>query len=232
LPIYSVYSLIPKIRVQTTYKAIMDIYNFSIPNEDLVKVGLSVLCGGVLGIERQYKNKTAGFRTIILICMGSTLFTLVAFRAGAGVNINIVTGIGFIGAGVIFKDNLSVNGLTTAAVIWVSAAVGIAIGTNNYMLGIITSVLTIFVLWSFHFLENYMEKVHHDKVYNLVFSNNDYNQYIMLEETVKAHHLVLMLVQINKNDENLRAVIKVTGHKKRISKLDQELLTLPQVISF
>src|ERR1700733_13372072 len=128
-------------------------FNFTVPTDDLIKVALSVLCGGVLGIERQYKNKTAGFRTIILICLGSTLYTLVAQRTGVGVNINIVTGIGFIGAGVIFKDNVSVNGLTTAAVIWVSAAIGMAIGTNNYLLAIISTFVTLSVLILFHIFE-------------------------------------------------------------------------------
>jgi putative Mg2+ transporter-C (MgtC) family protein len=147
----------------------MTIYDFTIPVADIIKISLAVGCGGLLGFERQYKNKTAGFRTIILICLGSTIYTLVAQRAGAGVNINIVTGIGFIGAGVIFKDNISVNGLTTAAVIWMSAAIGMAIGTNNYMLGISASVLTIVVLWLFQFLESYIEKIHHEK-YTILYS--------------------------------------------------------------
>jgi putative Mg2+ transporter-C (MgtC) family protein len=90
---------------------------FNITDQDLIKIAIAVVCGGLLGLERQYKNKTAGFRTIILICLGSTIYTMVAQRAGAGVNINIVTGIGFIGAGVIFKDNITVSGLTTASVI-------------------------------------------------------------------------------------------------------------------
>jgi putative Mg2+ transporter-C (MgtC) family protein len=210
----------------------MTSYNFSIPHEDLIKIGLSVLCGGLLGIERQYKNKTAGFRTIILICLGSTLFTLVAYRAGAGVNINIVTGIGFIGAGVIFKDNISVNGLTTAAVIWISAAIGIAIGTNNYMLGIISSVLTILVLWLFHYLENYIDKIHHDRLYVLAFSSTDFDDLVAIEDTIKMHHLRSIRIQINKKDGFLQAIIKVSGHRKHIAKLDRELLLLPQITSF
>src|ERR1700744_2983446 len=124
----------------------MMLFNFTLPTDDLIKVGLAIGCGGLLGIERQYKNKTAGFRTIILICLGSTIYTIVAQRMGAGSNINIVTGIGFIGAGVIFKDNISVNGLTTAAVIWVSAAIGMAIGSGNYTLALISTVLTLLIL--------------------------------------------------------------------------------------
>src|SRR5882724_1943169 len=107
---------------------------FHITDPDLIKIGVAVLCGGLLGLERQYKNKTAGFRTIILICLGSAIFTMVAQHAGQVANLNIVTGVGFIGAGVIFKDNISVSGLTTAAVIWISAAIGMADGSGNYMM--------------------------------------------------------------------------------------------------
>lgn len=207
-------------------------YDFTIPTDDLIKIGLAVLCGGVLGIERQYKNKTAGFRTIIIICLGSMLFTLVANRAGAGVNINIVTGIGFIGAGVIFKDNISVNGLTTAAVIWISAAIGMAIGSGNYLLAIISSALTIFVLWSFHYLEDYMDKVNHDKIYNLSFNSAEFDNLLALEELIKEHHLVSNRILINKKDGNLQAVVKVTGHRKHITKLDQHLLRMDMVKAF
>jgi putative Mg2+ transporter-C (MgtC) family protein len=210
----------------------MKIYNFDIPVDDIIKIALAVGCGGLLGIERQYKNKTAGFRTIILICLGATIYTLVAQRAGAGVNINIVTGIGFIGAGVIFKDSISVNGLTTAAVIWMSAAIGMAIGTNNYMLGISSSVLTVSVLWSFHFLERYIDKIHHDKVYNITFNTADFDDVEIVEEMVKAHDLHSIRVQINKYNDNLQFAIKVSGHRKNISKLDKEFLKMEKIKSF
>ena len=210
----------------------MTIYDFNIPSADIIKISLAVVCGGLLGIERQYKNKTAGFRTIILICLGSTIYTLVAQRAGAGVNINIVTGIGFIGAGVIFKDNISVNGLTTATVIWMSAAIGMAIGTNNYMLGISSSVLTIVVLWLFHYLESYIDKIHHDKIYNLVFNSADFDDVILVEDMIKMNNLHSIRININKSSSNLQLIIKVSGHKKHISKLDEEFLKMDRIKSF
>lgn len=206
--------------------------NLTLPTDDLIKVALAILCGGLLGIERQYKNKTAGFRTMILICLGSTLYTLVAQRTGVGVNINIVTGIGFIGAGVIFKDNVSVNGLTTAAVIWVSAAIGMAIGINNYLLAVISSILTILVLWLFHYLEDYMDKVHYNKQYSFVFADADFDNVDLVEEMIKSHHLRSFRVQINKHDDNLLLMLKVTGHKKNVAKLDREFLAMNRIKSF
>src|SRR4051812_44817227 len=95
--------------------------------EDAIKLLASLLAGVIIGTEREYKTKAAGFRTVILITVGSTLFTMISgFMGGekdpARIASNIITGIGFIGAGAIFKEGVFVKGLTTAAVIWISAA--------------------------------------------------------------------------------------------------------------
>src|ERR1700744_2958401 len=174
---------------------------FNITEDELLKVGFSILCGGLLGIERQYKNKTAGFRTIILISLGSALFTMVAQEAGLGVNINVITGIGFIGAGVVFKDNIGVSGLTTASVIWVAAAIGMACGAGNYSLALYVTVTTLLVLILFSLLELYIDKVHHDKLYVLTFTTTDYDGLILVEDMVKTHHLTSIRRQINKRED-------------------------------
>ena len=101
--------------------------------DELTKIGLSLLLGSLLGLEREYQNKPAGFRTIALICVGATLFTILSYRLGNSVSVdrvaaNIITGIGFIGAGVIFKNNNTVYGLTTASTIWLAAGLGMAVG--------------------------------------------------------------------------------------------------------
>jgi len=206
--------------------------DFHLHNDDLIKIAVAILCGGILGIERQYKNKTAGFRTIILISLGSAIFTLIAQQAGLGVNINVITGIGFIGAGVIFKDNIAVSGLTTAAVIWVSAALGMAAGAGDYLLAIFSAVITITVLTLFHYLENYMDKLHHDKLFSFVFTDTDYEKLISLEGTIKQHHLKVNVVKISMHSGCLEAAVIVTGHRKHIRKLDAELLSMPQIKSF
>jgi putative Mg2+ transporter-C (MgtC) family protein len=205
---------------------------FSISSSDLIKVAIAVLCGAVLGLERQYKNKTAGFRTIILICLGSTIFTMISQRAGQGVNINLVTGVGFIGAGVIFKDNISVNGLTTAAVIWVAAAIGMANGSGNYMLAIISTFVTLLVLVLFHIFEVYLDKINHEKLLMLVFTNADFDNLVMVEDIIHKHKLRLQRRLVNKKDDCLQAVLFVTGHKKHIAQLDEKLLTIPEIKSF
>lgn len=205
---------------------------FTLPNQDLIKIGLAVVCGGILGLERQYKNKTAGFRTIIVICLGSTIFTMVAQHAGQVANLNIVTGIGFIGAGVIFKDNITVSGLTTAAVIWVSAAVGMAVGSGNYLMGLVSTLLTLTVLILFSMLERYIDKVHRDKLFVIEFTNAGYENLDHIRELISAHDLTSETVQISKKDGCLQASIWVTGHRKNINRLDEKLLKMPEVKSF
>jgi putative Mg2+ transporter-C (MgtC) family protein len=205
---------------------------FHLAADDVLKIGMAVLCGGLLGIERQYKNKTAGFRTIILITLGSALFTMVAQHAGLGVNINVITGIGFIGAGVVFKENIGVSGLTTASVIWVAAAIGMAVGAGNFELALASTVLTLLVLLLFALLERYIDKIHHDKLYVIVFANENFDNLTSLEDSLKEHHLKFIRRQISKRDGCLQAALLITGHRKHISHLDERLLQMPHVRSF
>jgi putative Mg2+ transporter-C (MgtC) family protein len=108
-------------------------------NEDigevLLELGVALLIGTIIGVEREYKNKAAGLRTLILICLGSTLFTITSESFGASgetarIASNIVTGIGFLGAGAIMREGLTVSGLTTASSIWVTAALGMDVGAG------------------------------------------------------------------------------------------------------
>ena len=205
---------------------------FAISETDLLKVGLAVVCGGILGFERQYKNKTAGFRTIILICLGSAIFTMVAQHAGQVANLNIVTGVGFIGAGVIFKDNIEVTGLTTAAVIWASAAIGMADGSGNYMLAFLSTVVILAVLLILSILEQYIAKVHHDKLFVIEFIDGDFKNLDRVRQLIISHHLKFNTVKVSKKDGCLQTAIWVTGHKLNLLRLDEVLMTIPEIRSF
>lgn len=116
---------------------------------------LSAVLGAVVGLERERSHKPAGLRSHILICMGSALFTVVSIYGFAGtvdpsrVASGIVTGIGFIGAGVIFRGMKGdkVVGITTAASVWVTAAIGIAIGCGLYTIGVAVAIVTLLVLF-------------------------------------------------------------------------------------
>jgi putative Mg2+ transporter-C (MgtC) family protein len=119
---------------------------------DIAPVLLAVGCGAVIGLERQLKHKPAGLRTNILICLGAAVFTIISERmAGEQDSITriaaqIVTGVGFLGAGAVIQDRGGVHGLTTAATIWLVASIGMACGARFYSLAVITTVIAIVVL--------------------------------------------------------------------------------------
>ncbi|MDO5636475.1 MAG: MgtC/SapB family protein [Myroides sp.] len=120
---------------------------------DLVKAVSSLLVGMMLGAERELKDKAAGFRTITLICLGSTLFTVLSYKLGGGESEDatriasyVVSGIGFLGAGVIFKDGFSINGLTTASIIWIAAAIGMSIGFGQFYTALTFLAASFFII--------------------------------------------------------------------------------------
>ena len=138
--------------------------------DDVIKLILAVVVGGLIGLEREYSSKAAGFRSIVLICIGSTLFTVISQHLGGTANgdriaANIITGIGFIGAGVVFKDGVSITGITTASSIWATAALGMAIGGGHYILAFEGLVLVIIVLSLFEFLERQVDRWHQVRSY-------------------------------------------------------------------
>jgi putative Mg2+ transporter-C (MgtC) family protein len=111
---------------------------------------LAGLLGGLIGLERELRGYPAGIRTIALVALGSCLFTDISRLLGGDdrVAAQIVTGIGFLGAGVIFREGLSVRGITTAATIWSAAAVGMAIGAELYIVGFGGAVVVFAILES------------------------------------------------------------------------------------
>ena len=127
----------------------------SVELEILLRLVLAAVLGGVLGVEREYLGKPAGMRTYGLVALGATLFTIVSkygFLDGGGeidpsrVAAQIVTGIGFLGAGVIVFRGIKVEGLTTASGLWVAAAVGMAIGVGMYVVGVAATLLGVVVI--------------------------------------------------------------------------------------
>lgn len=128
----------------------------------LVAAGL----GAVIGIEREFRQKPAGLRTNILIAVGAALFTTVsielAARYGGGspdrIASQIVTGVGFLGGGAILRSGRNVHGMTTAATIWVNAAIGMAAGAGEFGMATAATLITVVVLLLLPPLENYFER--------------------------------------------------------------------------
>jgi putative Mg2+ transporter-C (MgtC) family protein len=134
----------------------------------IARIGAALLIGGVIGLERTFHGRPAGFRTHALVSVASALLMLVTvyqadWMTAAPVDTirtdptrmaqGIMTGIGFLGAGVIFKEGLTVRGLTTAASIWVTAAIGILVGVGFYLPAVVGSIATLIVLGVFRAIE-------------------------------------------------------------------------------
>jgi putative Mg2+ transporter-C (MgtC) family protein len=126
---------------------------------------LAAALGGALGLERELRQKSAGLRTNILIAVGSALFTIMSFDLAATTGTDptriaaqIVTGIGFFGAGAIMRTGSGVHGMTTAATIWVNAAVSVAVGSGHYRAALIAVGVTILALLALHPLEIAIDK--------------------------------------------------------------------------
>jgi putative Mg2+ transporter-C (MgtC) family protein len=130
--------------------------------ELVLRIALAAVLGGAIGVERELRERGAGLRTHLLVAVGSALFTLVSaygwsdftFGTRDGVVFDptriaaqIVTGIGFLGAGAIIRQGLSVRGLTTAATLWAVAAIGLASGAGYYSAAVVTTVLVLVALW-------------------------------------------------------------------------------------
>lgn len=131
-----------------------------------LKVLIATICGSIVGYERELKNKSAGLRTIILICVGSCLFTIASFIAASyngdptRILSTIVTGIGFLGGGVIMQHEDKLVGITTAAFIWVVSAIGILCGMGLVLLPII---LTLGLVTMSTVLAKYERKIRNDR---------------------------------------------------------------------
>src|SRR5204863_7483159 len=137
---------------------------------DFIKLLISLGIGSVIGIEREYRGKSAGFRTIILISIGSTLFTIFSLKLGQfsspeRIASNIVVGIGFLGAGVIFKGDDRVTGLTTATTIWIAAALGMGIGGGYYMICGLATAFVLIVLYGFMKWERFIDRMSQTRKY-------------------------------------------------------------------
>ena len=191
--------------------------DWSLYSEEGIQILTASAIGAIVGLEREFKSKSAGFRTMILICVGSCLFTMlsqtIAGNSDDRIAAQIVTGIGFIGAGVIFKEGISISGLTTAALIWVTAAIGMAIGFQNYGSGIMVAAIVFLVLFVLEPIQNFMRKYIKVKDYRIQVEevNNDFRTTFEKfltsngisfqdKKTAKANHEVIYLYRIKSKD--------------------------------
>jgi putative Mg2+ transporter-C (MgtC) family protein len=147
--------------------------------EILGRLLLAIAVGGAIGAERETRGKPAGFRTMTLICLGSTLFTMASSSLTADLGdpsriaAQIVTGVGFLGAGAILRDGPRISGLTTAATIWITAALGMGIGSGEWRVALTAAALTMLVLVFFPVVERIIDLRRESAVYAVTCDDHD-----------------------------------------------------------
>jgi putative Mg2+ transporter-C (MgtC) family protein len=129
-----------------------------------VQIGVAIFCGGVIGVERELRGKPTGMRTCILIVMGTAIFVklgaVMGNERGDATRVlgQVVTGIGFLGAGVIMSRGDVIIGVTTAAVVWVLAAIGALIGAGEFAGAVSIALITVVCLTVFDYIERWIQK--------------------------------------------------------------------------
>ncbi len=184
-------------------------------SEDLVRLLLSLAVGGAIGLEREIRDKAAGLRTIIFICVGSTLFTLLSVKLGgsnemARIASNIVVGVGFLGAGTILREAGRIIGLTTAAVVWLVAALGMAIGAGQYGLALATAVIALIVLRAFPLVERLFSDVRQESTVEILVPH-DRDHVATLEGQMRAEGLQVNRMHQKRSEGTLAVGWRISG---------------------
>ena len=205
--------------------------------ENLIKISVAVLVGGIVGAEREYQDKAAGFRTIILITLGSALFTIFSLSMDAGftqtrIAANIVTGIGFLGAGAIVRDGGRIAGLTTAATIWLSAALGMGIGAGQIYFVLAATAVTLLVLLVFPRIEGRIDKVREARSYRIVLGGSDFKAVAKVEKTIKECSLRVFEHHQTKTEKTIISSWKTIGSTKNQEKFVMMMLRDKSVKEF
>lgn len=202
--------------------------------EEVLKLLLAMLVGGFIGAEREFRDKSAGFRTILLITVGSTLFTIFSLDIGSETNptriaANIVTGIGFLGAGTILREGYRVTGLTTAATIWLAAALGMGIGAGRYALVFIATGLTLLVLGVFPSFERWLDRTRETVTYEVSLPIGSPKRKT-LRETFKSHGLQVYHEREIKIGDQALVTLRATGRPESHQRALESLFQDPDII--
>lgn len=198
-------------------------------NDDFIKILASTVVGTLIGLEREYRGKSAGVRTFALISVGSTIFTILSEKMGVSsspdrIAANIVTGIGFLGAGIIYKMEDRVKGLTTATIIWVTAALGMAIGDGHILLSFLGTMVVYIVLGLFVKLETLMSKFGLTRNYKIVIAYSP-EAYAKIERIFEQCNLSVKSEKQLITPDKIVGIWSVRGRVTKHNKLVKKLMT-------
>lgn len=202
----------------------------------LIKIILALVLGGVLGMERQYHDKPAGYATNCLICLGAMLFTVLSEYMGAAggdpgrISAQIVTGVGFIGAGSILRDGNKISGLTTAAGVWLVAAIGMAVGYGQYVLAALAAASILVVQLGVRKTMRLLEFVkRYDTIY-LVCEPN-WEAVDKISKQIEKQNVSILKSEVTKQDNRFHVCLVATFTGHEFQNVTKELLEMPEVYS-
>lgn len=206
-----------------------------ISQDDILRILAALLAGGIIGAERERHRKAVGLRTLILISVGSALFTMLSQRIAeiratdpARIASNIVVGVGFLGAGVILEDKGRITGLTTAATIWFSAALGMACGLGEFAIAGFVTLLALLVLLLFTRVEGMLVASEEIRQYEIT-TPISWDKYKTLKALFKENGLTLYKNKQEKKGRNMVVTFDVGGPTKKHDKVVQKLLADPDI---
>jgi putative Mg2+ transporter-C (MgtC) family protein len=199
-----------------------------------LKFVLAAILGGVIGIEREIRDKPAGLRTNILICVGSTLFMSISTKVAAmlggdptRIAAQIISGIGFLGAGAVLHSHGFVLGLTTAATIWVVAGVGMAIGSGMYTVAVFTTVMSLITLYFLSFIE---DKIQGRKSYSYALVVTDLNQALAsINRVLQESSVAAASFNFKKKAGHYRVWFNLLIPRETNLKIIQRLSAIPEI---
>lgn len=204
--------------------------------DTFTKLFIAILIGGIIGAEREYHNKSAGLRTLMLICLGSTLFTMFSMEIGGNTSPDriaggIVAGIGFVGAGVIFMGGTGINGVTTAATIWVTAALGMGVGAGYQYVSLLGCIVLIGILQAFTVIENWMDRINCSHTYKITATYHD-QVFEHYEALMKQHKLKFIRGSQCRDHQTVLGTWEAEGAKKAHNAFIHQMLTDENVQKF
>lgn len=192
--------------------------------EDVLRVLYALFAGACLGFEREFHDKPAGFRTLTLICMGSAVFTIISdhYFEQDRVASNIVTGIGFLGAGVMLKEGLTIKGITTASTIWATAAIGMTIGVGAYWLATVVLILVLSTLVILNKFERGLQDFSQKRSYEIILKA-EVHSIDKLEQEFSQLGISFIRAQLKKNQNKIVIRYRVKAGRKQHNRLSSLL---------
>ncbi|MFV5516285.1 MgtC/SapB family protein [Acinetobacter gerneri] len=194
---------------------------------DILHLLIALAIGALIGTEREYRSKSAGLRTMIMVSLASCLFTILSIKIGVAnpdrLAANILTGLGFLGAGVIFKDDNRISGITTATTIWMVAALGMAVGAGYILLSLFGTFMVLVVLVLLVYVQDKIENVHQSRNYRIVceYQQETLDRYEELFKSFQMH--VIRGVQ-NKTEKQITGRWILIGSAQNHKRLTTYLL--------